>query len=125
MKNLILLIYTTPFWLELFIDWKLIQKGRKDIPWSARAVAIMFISVIPFLPPLQAIAIALAPYCFFDLALNKLRDKDWFYQGENQKWWDRAIKWLTGKGGISNGWVLTGRVIAFIGFVILGLKHLL
>ena len=105
-----------PFLTILLGDYFLIKAGKKDIQWYWQcAIGAAFVLILTdhrdeILP---ATAVAIMPFCFFDLALNGLRRKPWHYQGENQKPWDRAIKWLTGRGGLSHELVLIGRVICF------------
>lgn len=81
-----------PFLIELFGDWILIGKGRKDIPLWARAVMIVAVSLESLALSTTAfnnhdIALACAPFCFFDNVLAWLRGKRGLdYEGKTKAW---------------------------------------
>lgn len=85
-----------PFLVELFGDANLIRKGKKDLPaWfrvgmvSAGSVSIdiwYLYKTTYMCVEWDQVALCVAPYCFFDPLLNKLRGKSWTYKGQTKTW---------------------------------------
>lgn len=130
---MIRLLTLLAFFIELPVDRYLIDEGKEDIHWETRWAIMMFsIAVIAFFTDHTSIynlfvcsskdfALALAPYCWFDILLNWSRGKKWYYQGENGKWWDNAIKKLyANHPGFNRYFILVARAVAFVLLLIYG-----
>lgn len=91
-----------PFLFELYADRWLIHKGKKDVPSWVRAVLIVLFSFDYRIEDwiiycsfhsdenMRWVALSIAPFMFFDYALNKLRGKRWDYSGKT-KAYDREL----------------------------------
>lgn len=131
---MIRLITQLAFCIELPADKYLIAEGKDDIHWEVRGVIMMFsIATTSFFAGYETVgqlftsaskdfALSLVPYCWFDILLNWWRGKRWYYQGDNGKWWDNAIKKLyANHPGFNRYFILVGRAVAFVGLLIWGL----
>lgn len=114
----------TPFTVELISDYVMIVvKKKKD--WFRLnhrvlmiiGVALIFILLTPernFKDVDMFLIIAVAPYLFFDYALNKMRGLKWYYLStSNGKWWDENLHRVNPYA------LLTARIV--IACVLLGL----
>lgn len=137
---MIRLLTLLAFFIELPADKYLIGKGKKDMSWTTRVfiislscsasagIQMLQIEVAPdafwksyYLVLSKDFALALAPYCWFDILLNWSRGKKWYYQGQNGKWWDNAIKKLyANHPGFNRYFILVARAVAFVGLLIYG-----
>jgi hypothetical protein len=92
MKEMIPLI---PFIFELLLDFFLIKWNKKDLPLWLRVILIGLCSTetlwVLTIPP-SNLCLAVAPFVWFDIALNKLRKKRWDYVSTtNGKAWEKFI----------------------------------
>ena len=118
-------LFPLPFIFELFYDRYRISRKLPDLHWSARTLMIVAVSTesitwSPLIVQLNAgvVALSCALYCFFDPVLNKLLGHPWYYQGENGKVIDNALKRL------DPYWVLTIRILCFFWMVWFGVMNL-
>jgi len=108
-----------PFLIELFGDWWLIRKGKKDIPLWVRVVLVALVSLVSvgslITFSLSKILLASAPFALFDPALSWLRGKRGLDYVGQTKWWDKFV------GKFNPRFVLWVRIILFVLTVTLGL----
>ena len=90
------MVHIIPFLIEVVGDAYLIKEGKKDLPLSLRilmvaAVGVQQIGLDAVLISVPDMALATAPFCFFDNILAWLRGKRGLdYQGQT-KWYDRVL----------------------------------
>jgi len=111
------LITQIPFLIELLGDAWLISKKKKDIHWTVRCCLIVVVCLVygwgDVGQTVRGLVLSVAPFCFFDVLLNVLRKKNWYYLGTKK--WDTFLKKF-------NPWfLLVVRMILFIGCLIIGL----
>ena len=88
-----------PFLFELGYDWISIGMGKKDLHWGWRLPMFILTAVNWDVSTLQNlnlqtgnILLCMVPYCLFDIILNWLRGKKWYYlSSTNKKYWDRNL----------------------------------
>lgn len=111
-----ILILILPLIVELFGDYYLISKGKKDIPSWFRVVMILFVGLVVPGNLIKHIILSTIPFAFFDPLLNILRGKPILYSGKT-KMYDLFLAKF-------NPWlVLVGRVVFVV--VLLVLHNLL
>ncbi len=100
-------ILSLPFIIELFGDYYLISKGKKDIPSWFRVIMVLFVGLVVPGNLLNNLIISTIPYAFFDPLLNVLRGKPVLYSGKT-KMYDLFLAKF-------NPWlVLVGRVVSVV-----------
>lgn len=81
-----------PFVVELIADWWLIRKGRKDLPLWLRifmiaGVGVESVSLSSVALDVPDMALAVAPFAFFDNLLAWMRGKRGLdYEGKTKAW---------------------------------------
>lgn len=116
------MIYTKPipFIVELIGDWWLIRKGKKDLPLWLRifmiaGVGIESVSMSSVALDVPDMAIAVAPFAFFDNILSWMRGKRGLdYEGKT-KGWDKFLARFNPR------FLLFIRGLVFAGLVAFGL----
>jgi|SRR5690606_374928 hypothetical protein len=90
------MVHIIPFLIEVVGDAYLIKEGKKDLPLSLRilmvaAVGVQQIGLDAVLISVPDMALATAPFCFFDNILAWLRGKRGLdYEGKT-KGWDKIL----------------------------------
>lgn len=82
-------ILLSPFIIELFGDYWLIKKGKRDISIWWRTIMVVVFSALCLGVPgdyLKNVIVALMPYTFFDPCLNLLRGKKLTYSGKTKEY---------------------------------------
>ena len=111
---------TLPFIIELIADWWLIRNGKKDLPLWLRifmiaGVGIESVTLSSVALDVPGMALAVAPFAFFDNILAWMRGKRGLDYHGKTKAYDRFINRFNPR------FLLVIRGLVFVGLVTFGL----